>query len=113
MLKKLYVNGSLEEADDGFQFKLKNTLATATIVEPPEVYIDGDHVDVDGIIFDVDGEEIKGAEVDEDDSFKLEKGIEVSVRADGHGIEPGAHKLRIKVSTKEWDTLDFEVEDSV
>lgn len=113
MLKKLYVSDSLEAAGDGFQFKLKNTLATATIVEPPEIFVDGEAVAQEDITFVVGDEEIKGADVTDEDTFKLEKGIESAVRADGPSLDAGAHKLRIKVATKEWDTLDFEVEDSI
>ncbi|MDX1611659.1 MAG: hydroxymethylglutaryl-CoA reductase [Candidatus Thermoplasmatota archaeon] len=112
MLKKLYVKGSLEASGDSFQFKLKNNLATATVVDAPEIYIDGDSVDAEDISFQVGGGEVAGTGITEDDPFRLEKGVEVTVASNGLEVGPGAHKLRIKVATKEWDTLDFEVEDS-
>lgn len=112
MLKKLYAAGSLENTDDGFRFKLRNTLATATITDPPEVFVDGDQVDQAAITFHIGDETIEGSSISDEDTFALTKGAEVTVAVQGDSLASGAHKLRIKVTSKEWDTLDFEVEDT-
>lgn len=110
MLKKLYVKDSLTaENGGGFSFELKNTLATSTIIAPPEVLIDGEPVEVD---FVVDGERVPGTEVSEESPFKFEKGMTVEVTSEAT-IDEGAHKIAIKTATKEWDTLDFSVEDTL
>lgn len=109
MLKKLYVDGSLESDGDGFSFKLKNSLATATIVAPPEVEIDGTPVD---IAFEVEDTSIPAEDITEDDPFELEKGLEVTVRSED-AIDEGAHAINIKAETDQFDTLDFEVEDTL
>jgi hypothetical protein len=110
MLKKLYVDDSLEAREEGgFAFKLKNNLATATIVAPPEVQIDGTPVD---IAFELDGDSIPAEDITEDSPFDLDKGVEVRVVSDDE-IEDGAHQIGIKAETDEWDTLDFDVEDTL
>lgn len=112
MLKKLYVAGSLEPDGEGFQFKMKNTLATATITEPPSLVLDGEPVSGDEITFVIGDEVIHGKDVSDDDTFELTKGAEVVVKASRPKVEAGSHKLRIKVESKEWDTIEFEVEDT-
>lgn len=110
MLKKLYVDDSLEARDgSGFAFRLKNSLATATIVAPPKVRIDGTPVDVS---FEVEGEAVPAEDIDEDDPFELAKGLEVRVVSDAE-IDPGAHQIGIEADTDQFDTLDFEVEDTL
>lgn len=109
MLKKLYVDDSLEPREEGFEFRLKNTLATATIVSPPEVLIDGTPVDV---TFNVDGESVAASDISEDSPFDLGKGLEITVTSDD-AIDEGAHSIQIKAETEEFDTLDFEVEDTL
>ena len=112
MLKKLYVPGSLAAEGDGFAFKLRNTLAKATITAPPEVQLDGTTVSGDRITFVIGDERIEGATIGPDDTFVLDKGAEVLVTVAGEALAAGAHKLRIHVESNEWDTIAFEVEDT-
>lgn len=110
MLKKLYVSDSLTREDDGgFSFKLKNTLATSTIVGSPEIKIDGTPVDV---TFSTDDETVKASDISGDDPYEFQKGMEVRVSSDEE-IDDGAHSIAIKTPTDEWDTLEFEVEDTL
>ncbi len=109
MLKKLYVSDSLTETDDGFSFKLKNSLATSTIVGPPTIEIDGAPVEV---TFSTDDETVEAGEISESDPYEFEKGLEVLVEGD-EDLEEGAHTIKIKTPTEEWDTLEFEVEDTL
>jgi len=109
MLKKLYVSDSLTSTDDGFCFELENTLATSTIVGPPTIEIDGTPVDV---TFTMDGETVDAADISEDDPYDFDKGAEVLVEGDEE-LDEGAHTIRIETPTDEWDTLDFEVEDTL
>lgn len=109
MLKKLYVSDSLSETDDGFQFKLKNTLATSTIVGSPVIEIDGTPVDV---TFSSGDETVDAVDISEDNAYAFEKGMEVTV-AGGKTLDAGAHTIKIKTPTDEWDTLEFEVEDTL
>lgn len=110
MLKKLYVDDSLTAGEDGgFSFKLQNSLATSTIVGPPEIQIDGTPVDV---VFETDEATVDASTISEDDPYDFEKGAEVTVRSED-SIEEGAHTIKIETPTEEWDTLEFEVEDTL
>jgi hypothetical protein len=110
MLKKLYVDDSLTALDDGgFSFELQNSLATSTITGPPEIQIDGTPVDV---TFETDGEEVAASDISEDDPYDFEKGDEILVRSTDE-IDEGAHTIKIETPTDEWDTLEFEVEDTL
>lgn len=110
MLKKLYVSDSLEPTDEGgFTFRLKNTLATSTIVGSPEIQIDGQPVDV---TFSNEEESVAASDISEDNPYAFEKGMEVTVTSED-AIDEGAHTISIKTPTDEWDTLEFEVEDTL
>lgn len=109
MLKKLYVSDSLTSTDDGFSFKLKNTLATSTIIGAPTIEIDGSPQEV---TFSTEDETVEASEIGEDNAYEFEKGLEVLVEGTT-SLDEGAHTIKIETPTEEWDTLEFEVEDTI
>jgi len=65
LLRKLYVKGSLESVDltgdgsfEGFKFKLKNVLATGTLIAPFDISIDGEKVSHDNLEAAINGEKV-------------------------------------------------------
>jgi hypothetical protein len=112
MLKKLYVKGTLAPDGRGFRFTLKNTLATASLVAPPDIFLDGERVEPNFVGFIVAGKELDAKMFGADKPFVFAKGMEVVVATSKPTLRPGAHKLRLKVKSKEWEEIDFEVEDT-
>ena len=113
MLKKLYVPGSLRPDGDGFSFKLRNTLATATLVSPPIVRLDGNEVPLSKVTALVGSATLTAADVSVAKPLALTKGAEVTMRVAGTPLSPGAHNVAIRAESKEWETITFDVDDKV
>ena len=65
LLRKLYVKGNLKNVDltgdgsfDSFKFKLKNVLATGTLIAPFDISIDGEKVSHDNLEAAINGEKV-------------------------------------------------------
>jgi hypothetical protein len=108
LLRKLYRRGSLRETSPGmFRFELKNTLAGATVINPP-------HVIVNGIGYDPP--QLKATKVDlgligPDKPFRFGKGDTVTLKMPGSLLR-GGNQIEVLVHTKEFGDLRIEAEDS-
>lgn len=107
LLRKLYKKGSLRETSAGmFRFTLRNTLGTATVVNPPFVTVNGigygpgkvrsSRVDVDAI--------------GPDNPFEFRKGDQVTLRMPGSLLR-GGNQIQVLVHTKEFGDIRIEAED--
>jgi len=114
MLKKLYVPKSLaNEPGQGFAFRLKNTLADATLLGVPEISVDGEAVATDRVSVAAGDEVWEGAKTPDDHATKFKRAMEVAVRVRGPTLPPGKHKVEVKQRSKEFETLGFDFEDTV
>ena len=113
MLKKLYVPGSLKPTPDGFTFRLRNTLATATLVTPPTITVDGTPVPPQDVHAVMNGATLGAKDVTADTPLALTKGVEVEMVVRGRTLAPGSHRIGIKSESKEWETIAFEIDDKV
>ena len=113
MLKKLYVPGSLTASGDGFSFKLRNTLATATLTSAPQIKVDGNDLPQSSVVAILGGSTLTAKDVTADTPLALTKGAEVEMVVSGTTLAPGKHQIAITAESKEWETIAFEVEDQV
>jgi hypothetical protein len=113
LLKKLYVKGSLSNTEEGFAFKLKNTLAPGTIVAFKALIVDGNPCALESVCLITASGERPAAGVGSKTPFLLEINREVTVAVKGLKLEPGHHKITVKVSTKEVGDLEIPVEDEI
>ncbi|MFX1483606.1 MAG: hydroxymethylglutaryl-CoA reductase [Promethearchaeota archaeon] len=113
LLRKLYIKGSLENADDGFSFKLKNSLSPGTTTEVAPIKVNGTEYSLDSTtIRSVDGE-VRGSEISEDNSFPIKVGVEIEIFIKGDPLPAGEHTIDISLKTKEAGTLAFDVKDTI
>ena len=63
LLRKLYVKGSLENVDDGFKFKLKNSISSATAVKFEPLKINGNEYSLDTTTISSEEGEISVTEI--------------------------------------------------
>lgn len=107
LLRKLYRKGSLRETSPGmFRFQLKNTLVSATVVNPP-------HVIVNGIGYDppqLTATRIDLAAIGPDQPFEFHKGDKVTLKMPGSLLR-GGNQIEVLVHTKEFGDLRIEAED--
>jgi len=61
LLRKLYVKGSLENVDDGFLFKLKNSISSATAVNFQPLKVNGNEYSLDATTISSEDGEIEGS----------------------------------------------------
>lgn len=101
--RKLVEKKSLRELGDGrIQFMLRNPLADATIVEPPELVINNHRIDatVDGLAF---------AEISSITPYHLERGSHVPVVGRASLLK-GVNRIHLRALTREFGEIDIFVE---
>lgn len=113
MLKKLYVPKSLQNTPEGASFRLKNTMASATLVAAPRISIDGAAVNEKDLVFRVDAESLTAADITPAKPIEFKKGVEVLNVVKGRQLAPGKHTIKIAADSREWQTLEFEIEDTL
>lgn len=113
LLKKLYIKGSLINTEDGFVFKLKNTLAPGTITAFKGIEVDGKPMPVESVYLITPSSERQAAEVGAKNPFPLQINQEVTMAVRGLKLAPGRHTIIIKIITKEVGDLEIPVEDEI
>jgi len=111
VLRQLYVQGSLTNTPEGATFKLKNSLAPATVIGL-EVAVDGQKVPSEKI-YVVAGGQKRGVGELASSGQRFAVRDEVTVLLEGITLAPGAHRIDIRAKTKEWGDLAFDVTDTV
>ncbi|MEM1616387.1 MAG: hydroxymethylglutaryl-CoA reductase [Pyrobaculum sp.] len=110
VLRQLYVQGSLANTPEGATFKLKNSLAPATVVGL-EVAVDGQKIPTEKIYVIIGGQK-RGVTELAGQGQKFAVRDEVTILLAGVTLSPGAHRIDIKAKTKEWGELAFDVTDT-
>lgn len=108
VLRQLYVQGSLTNTPEGASFKLRNSLAPATVVAL-EVSVDGSKVPPEKILVVAGGQKRTAQEFS---GYKFSVRDEVTVILSGVSLTPGPHRIDIKAKTKEWGDLSFDITDT-
>ncbi len=110
VLRQLYVQGSLTNTPEGAAFKLKNSLAPATVIGL-EIAVDGQKIPPEKV-FVIAGGQKRGVSELASAGQKFNVRDEVTVLLEGITLSPGAHRIDIKAKTKEWGELAFDVTDT-
>jgi hypothetical protein len=113
LLRKLYVKGSLENTDDGFLFKIKNSLSPGTAISMDALKVNGNEYGLDKTLVTDGTAEISAAEISESNSFQIKVGVEITVKISGDPLPEGEHTLDIGIVTKEAGKLAFDVKDAI
>ncbi len=113
ILKRLYTTGSLQNANGGVQFSLKNRLSDAKVTAVDHVKVNGNLVALDKLWLEVDGQTTAAAAVSEQNSvdFPLRKIINV-ITHDGP-LDLGKHTIEISVQSTPFGQLEIKVDDEV
>ncbi|MHA1577279.1 MAG: hypothetical protein ACTSU3_07945 [Candidatus Thorarchaeota archaeon] len=113
LLRKLYVKGSLENVEDGFVFKLKNSISSATAVNFEPIKVNGNEYPLDATKISSEDGEVSGNEISEENTFPIKVGLDISVHIKGEQLAAGEHTIDISLSTKEVGNLAFDVTDTI
>lgn len=113
LLKALYVKGSLQNSDDGFQFQMKNDLGPARIVGARPLQVDRKPIPMASCTFEHGSEEAAFTDVSAENSVLMRKGEAVTVNVHGQRLRPGRRTLGINVIVKNIGDVSFTVTDQV
>lgn len=114
VLKKLYVNGSLQGEGDGFFLELKNLIAPGTITSLADLTVDGKAVDLALVtIIPPSGKARPAGEVSTQSPLLFPVGASVRLSVSDQTLEAGPHELVIRVVVKEVGPLDIPVSDEL
>ncbi|MGA2640159.1 MAG: alpha-galactosidase [Spirochaetia bacterium] len=114
ILKRLYVNESLRNTPDGFEFAVRNFIGTGTILDVYGLDADGTaHPPNAVILLMPDNTARPGNEVTADAPLALAAGLTVRFRIMGERLGAGRHTLKLSVRTREMGMLDLPVSDIV
>ncbi len=113
LLKALYVKGSLQNNDDGFQFQMKNDLGPARIVGARPLQVDRKPISMASCTFEHGSEGAAFTDVNAENSVLMRKGEAMTVKVQGQRLRPGRRTLGINVIVKDVGDVSFTVSDQV
>ena len=113
LLRTLYVKGSLQNIDGGFEFQMKNELGPVRIIGARPLTIDRKPVPIVASRFVHADREAGFEEVTADSSVLIRKGESLRVRVEGTMLRQGRRTLGIDVIVKDVGQVRFSVGDKV
>ncbi|MBC7262914.1 MAG: hypothetical protein H5T64_00975 [Chloroflexi bacterium] len=113
LLKKLYVSGSLANVEGGFEFRLKNTLATGTIIGLAGLKVDNTAYPPDAIRLVGPQGEIAISDISAKNPLTFALNDVVTVRVSAGPLTSGTHQLTIIPQTKEAGDLYITASDVI
>ena len=113
LLRKLYLKGSLENVDDGFMFKIKNTLSPGTVTAMEPIKVNGTEYPIDALTVKIEDTEYTAADVNEGSAMPLKVGVEIALHIKADPLPEGEHTIDIALVTKEAGRLAFDVKDAI
>lgn len=113
LLRRLYVKGSLRNIDDGFEFRLSNTLGSGYAQAMLPLSFDGEQAPLDRSFFFLDGRKVAFTEVSEAQPFTLAMNAVTVIRVEGRRLAPGDHRLKMGFVVLGLGPMEFEVTDTL
>jgi hypothetical protein len=113
LLRRLYVKGSLRNANGGFEFDLKNSLGSGYAEQVLPLTLDGEELPAASTRFVVDGVSVRFDEVSAEKPMTLAMNKTVTIGVDGRALSPGKHKLGIGFVVSGMGKLQFDVTDAL
>lgn len=103
------MKGSMTVTPEGLSFKLKNSLAPASLNKPVKISVDGVEADPTKLKVAVNGVEVNWLPSDEK-PLEIPLGAEVAITVPG-SFEKGKHKIVVQLSVKGYGEGSFDFED--
>jgi len=113
LLAKLYVKKSLKNTAEGFEFRLRNIIDSATLVAFGPVKVDGAVFGPGLLSLTQEGATVRGDEVAASNPVAIRAFRDTLVGVRGNPLGPGAHKITVEGITLDVGRITFDVKDSV
>jgi hypothetical protein len=113
LLRRLYVKGSLSGGEDGFSFRLRNSLGSGYAHKLQPLTVDGGEIPLESSFFVQQGERIGFFEVSKDRTFALAVNTDIEISVDGVALGDGPHKIGMGFDVPGMGTLRFDFTDEI
>lgn len=113
LLKRLYTNGSLQNASNGVRFSLKNRLSDAKITGVDHVKVNGRTLELDKLWLEVNGERTRATTVSAENTVDFSLRQIIDVFTNGGPLNEGKHTIEIAVQADPFGAIKFKVKDEV
>jgi len=113
MLKRIYVVGSLKNVEGGFQFALKNNIASGTLVGLSKVEVDGVAVGPENIMAGKGEATAKASEMSYQKPVYFNVGDTFVVKVLGQTLKAGAHEISLTINASEIGHLTLPISDTI
>ncbi len=113
ILKRLYTIGSLQNANGGVQFSLKNRLSDAKVTAVDHVKVNGANISLDKLWLEVDGQRTPATAISEHNALDFPLRKTINVKTNNGQLALGKHTIEIAVQSTPFGQLKFKVKDEV
>ena len=113
LVKRLYVEGSLRNNEQGFQFELKNTLGSGYGTELMPLMLDGNELPKENTYFGLDSEEIPFSAISNERPLTMAMNKVITILVKGTTLTEEPHQLGFNFVAQGLGKLSFEVTDVV
>ena len=114
ILRRLYVNGSLQNTPTGWRFTLKNSLGSGYAHGLLPLRVDeSEEVPMDQTRFENDGVIVRFDQVNEENTFGLQMSRSIVIRVTGEQLTRGAHRIDFACIVPGLGQIGFDFTDEV
>jgi hypothetical protein len=113
LLRRLYVKGSLRNTDNGFEFKLRNSLGSGYAYGLLPLKIDDEELPADSATFSVDDKTLGFPEVTKENPASLAMNRDATISFAGRSLPEGPHKVTMGFVVVGLGNLSFDLTDNV
>jgi hypothetical protein len=113
LLRRLYVKGSLRNANGGFEFDLKNSLGSGYAERVLPLTVDGEEMPVEDARFVIDDDAMRFDEVSAERPMTLAMNRVVTIGVTGRTLAAGKHKIGIGFMVAGMGKMEFDVTDAI
>lgn len=113
MLERLYVRGSLQNTENGFEFRLKNNVDSGTMSSVKSIKVDEAEMPLAAITVSTPAGSFNAEQINARSPLSLRYGSEIILRVTDHKLEPGSHAVALAIMVMEIGRVDLKFQDEI
>ena len=113
ILAKLYVKGSLQNNEDGFEFSLKNIIDSTMLTSIGPVVAGDRHYDAGSIRMQVGEESFDGESISKQKPVPVRMSIPMKFTIIGDRLDTGENRITVTAISSDIGEITIEINDSV